>query len=152
MVKKLIAVILLACIALTGCGGTKTLDVNAFGEKVMASMAFDDEMNPMPEDLLSQLYGIQDSDVKQKTVYVSTGYTPEEVVVMEAASAEAAARIETALKARVESQKEAFVNYIPEEMPKLNNPPIKRQGNYVAMIISGDDAAAAALIDEFFKG
>lgn len=153
MLKRLIPLLLLACLLLTSCGGAaKNLDVAAFGQKVMADLKFDDEMNPMPPELLAQLYGIKEADVKQKAIYVSTGYTPEEVVVIEAVSADAATRIEDAMKARVESQKKAFENYIPAEMPKLTSPPIRKSGNYVVMIISGDDAAAAALIDTFLKG
>ena len=90
--------------------------------------------------------------MKQKTIYVSTGYTPEEIVVIEAVDSAAAAKIAESLKTRVEDQRAAFENYIPEEMPKLTDPPIRTQGNYAVMIISGDDAAASALIDEFFKG
>jgi hypothetical protein len=152
MTKRIVPVILLICLFLTACGGAKTLDVAAFGQKALTDLSFDDEMNPMPENLLAQLYGIDEASVKQKTIYVSTGYTPEEIVVIEAVDSAAAAKIAESLKTRVEDQRAAFENYIPEEMPKLTDPPIRTQGNYAVMIISGDDAAASALIDEFFKG
>ena len=49
MTKRIVPVILLICLFLTACGGAKTLDVAAFGQKALTDLSFDDEMNPMPE-------------------------------------------------------------------------------------------------------
>lgn len=154
MLKRALTLIVLLTLSLTACGtkADKTLDVNAFGEKVMQALSFEVEMTHRDDDVLSQLYGIPDEDIKQRTFYVSTGYTPEEVIVIEATDQEAADRVEAAFLRRVEDQRGAFTDYIPEQRPKLNDPPLKRDGNYLAMIISGQDQEAAALIDEFFKG
>lgn len=153
MKKRTIILALALLMLLSACGNSaKTLDVNAFGQKIMNTLDFEVEMTYRDDDVLTQLYGIEDEAIKQRSFYVSTGYTPEEIIVIEATGAEAAAQIEAAFHQRVDDQREAFTNYIPEQRPKLNDPPIKRSGNYVAMIISGFDDQAASLIDDFFKG
>ncbi len=153
MKKRTILLILALIMLVSACGGSKkTLDVKAFGQKVHDTIDFEVEMTHRDDDVLNQLYGIEDADIKQRSFYVSTGYTPEEIIVIEATDAEAAARVEAAFRQRVEDQREAFTNYIPEQRPKLNDPPIKRNGNYAAMVISGFDEKAASLINDFFKG
>lgn len=152
MIKKMMPLLLVVVLLLSACGGAKTLDVPAFGAKVLAEGTFEDEINPTPDRLILQLYGIADEDIKQKSFYTGTGYTPEEIAIVEAVDAKAADKIEAAFKTRVEDQRRAFENYIPEEMPKLNDPPIRRSGNYVVMVISADDAEATTLIEAFLKG
>jgi hypothetical protein len=155
MLKRITLLILAAVLLFTAaaCGGEeKKRDVAAFGEKVLNEIEFQDSMSPLRDNLLAQLYGgLKDEDITARSIYTSTGYTPEEIVVIEAKDTAAAEKIEAALKQRIVEQRTSFENYIPTEMPKLTDPPVRRKGNYVVMIISGDDAKAISLIDGFFK-
>ena len=96
--------------------------------------------------MLYTLYGIDQKDVQQGAAYVSTGATAEEIAVFSCTDDSAAQRVESALKQRVDSQKQSYVDYVPKEMTKLNDAVLIRRGNLVALCISNDSAAAKRLI------
>ena len=50
------------------------------------------------------------------------------------------------LEPRIEAQKKAFENYQPAEMDKLNDPVLVKQGKYVFMCLSDDNAKAKEII------
>ena len=91
-------------------------------------------------------YGIDQKDVQQGAAYVSTGATAEEIAVFSCTDDSAAQRVESALKQRVDSQKQSYVDYVPKEMTKLNDAVLIRRGNLVALCISNDNATAKQLI------
>lgn len=155
IMKKLIALLLAAVMVfpLSACGQKKiAYDVAATADKLVQTISFEDEMSELPESMLPKLYNIEEQTLTAAKVYVSTGATAEEVAVFEAKTSNDAKTIENAAKARIEKQKNSFRDYVPEEMPKLENPVIVTEGNYVILCVSNQNDKAKEIINSMKQG
>ena len=93
--KKLCAILLLAAmlLTLTACGGKETKAVNVNLTDVMAKFSLGEELMTLTTDDLRDMYGIDAADVKQFAAAInSTGIKCDEIILIEAASSDAAAR------------------------------------------------------------
>lgn len=140
--KKLIALILLVTL-LCGCGAQEAAEpavqadvndlyaaVEAVGMPNMLDMAPDMQLN---------IYGIRAEDVKQSKVVVCTdGLRADEVWLIEAVSAEAAAKIKTLAENRVKQKDAESITYSPEQNVIVKKSHISVEGNFVIFICSPD--------------
>ena len=152
--KRYIPLIWLAImlVCLTGCGSNSiSVDVEAAADKLLASLEFDDQLEPLADVVIGAIYDIDMSCVAQAKVYAGTGATPEEIAVFKAVDASAVPQIEKAVRARVEARRADFEKYIPEEMPKLETPPVVTKGEHVVLVISKDSQKAKTEIENLFK-
>lgn len=138
---------LLSCLALVGCGGAAPeKDAAALAEALATQISYEDALTKLDDDMVFKLYAVQAQDVKQAAVYVGSGATAEEVAVFLCTDGDAAQRVEQAAKKRLDQQKTSFVDYLPGEMPKLNDPVLIRNGSLVALCVSDDNQTAKKLI------
>lgn len=101
----------------------------------------------MDDDLFSAMYpDIPESDVSDKVIYLSSGSTAEEIACFEAKDAAAADEIEKGLKARVDSQKTSFTDYVPAEVDRLDKAVIVKKGTRVYLSVSGDPDKAKEIL------
>ena len=128
---------------------TTTTDI---AQKLMDGITFDDELIQLEGDRMTTQYDeINADDLEEYTVYVSSsGATPEEVAVFKLKEGGDAQALEDAIDSRVQDQKDGFVDYVPEEMPKLENCAILHQGNYYALVVAGDSSGAQDIFDGCF--
>lgn len=148
------AAAMLSLSLLGGCSGNSgvtNLDEEALAEELKSTVAFEDQLEPVDEDLALSLYGLTDEQVDSMEVYMGTGAKAEEIAVMEAAEGTDVSVLEEAANHRVESLRTDFVDYIPEEMPKLEDPVIVTSGDYVILCVSGDNEGAQKVIDGYVK-
>lgn len=150
-VKKYVARVLMLVIALaafTGCSKEKDveIDIKSMAENMKNEVGFKDEMSLLEAGMFEYLYEIDESLIKDKVVYVSTGATAEEIAIFEAVDKDAAEEIKNGVSQRIEDQKESFESYIPEEMVKLNNPVLEVKGKYVILCISDNNDKAKEII------
>ena len=156
MAKKMMTVMITVCLCavlLTGCGSEKSLSVSAsqLADKLAQEVGFTDQMSKTEERILYTLYDMEESAVSEAVVYMSTGATAEEIAVITVSDAGNVSKAEEAVKARVESQKEAFENYVPEELTKLSDPVIRTVGNTVILCVSNHNDKAEQIIDSVIK-
>ena len=78
--------------------------------------------------MLYTLYGIDQKDVQQAQPIGHWRYG-REIAVFSCTDDSAAQRVESALKQRVDSKKQSYVDYVPKEMTKLNDAVLIRRGN-----------------------
>lgn len=149
MKKTIVLFITLAMLFAFSACGAENVSYNTAdaADKLVQTIAFDDEMTEMPESMITKLYGIASDSIVSSKVYMSTGATAEEVAAFEAKDSNGAKAIEAAVKARIEKQKASFRDYIPEEMPKLESPVIITDGNYIFLCISNQNDKAKEIID-----
>ena len=57
-----------------------------------------------------------------------------------------------AVEQRIQSQRDGFENYVPEELTKLEQPVVVQAGQYVILVISDDNDAAKNAIDAHLTG
>lgn len=152
--------ILLISMLLAGCGKDSTentlrkqealenADIEELAEYLEKNIEFDDFMSKVDKDILLSLYNLDENSVEDAVMYSSTGATAEELAVIQAKSGKSQ-EVAELCRGRIESQKEAFQNYVPEEMEKLSNPIIEKYGDRVVVIVCNDTKEAYDAIDAF---
>lgn len=157
--KKFAAILMTLCLlfALTACGGdTKTETAapkNADLTAVYAGFGLSgDDMLTLAQTDLMDMYGIEPADVKQFAGAVNlTGISAEEIVLIEAVDADAAARVKTQLDARYESKANQMRDYLPDEYAIIEKCSVRVDGNYVAMIVSANAETYVAAYEAAIK-
>ncbi len=138
-----------ACAGNGQSGTDKQPDVHKLAADLIGQVPFVDEMTEDTTDVFYAMYQIDETLVKDKSFYFSTGATAEEVAVIEAASSEDVDAVKQAVLSRVEAQKEGFADYIPEELTKLDDPVVEVIGNAVILCVSQDNAKARDVISAY---
>ena len=148
--KKLIALVCVLAALLCGCAAAeeapaKAVDVNEL-YAAMEAVGLPNMLDMAP-DMQLNIYGIRAEDVKQSKVVVCTdGLRADEVWLIEAVSAEAAAKIKTLAENRVKQKDAESITYSPEQNVIVKKSHISVDGNYVIFICSPDvDKMVAAV-------
>lgn len=151
-ISILLTLIMIVLVA-AGCSSSQsvTLDVQQTADKLAQEVSFQDQLTSLDQDAALKLYDLTADDVQAVALYVGTGATAEEISVWQGKDANAAKNIQNAVNTRIENQKESFVDYNPEEMPKLENPVVVAKGNYVVLCLSSDNDNAKKVIDSCFQ-
>ncbi len=124
-------------------------DLNALAEKLKECITEGERttLNQFTEDRIEKMIGVK-KDLYNKAVCIvdASGGFANEIDCFEAKDESAAKEIETALKQRIEKQKDGFRDYVPAEMPKLENAVLVVDGQYVIMCISSNSDKAKEII------
>ena len=165
--KKLMAAALAAMmvLSLSACGGgsdssessseaasvssaadPKTSEVTADGlaKKMVEATTFQDEVIAISAEIVPNYYTIPDS-VKEYAVYMCpTGATVEEISVFRTSDA---AAVEKMIQTHLEARTAEYESYRPDEVKKLDGAKVVKSGDFVAVIIADDTAAAEATFE-----
>ncbi|MEG0036195.1 MAG: DUF4358 domain-containing protein [Oscillospiraceae bacterium] len=136
---------------LTACSGSKVRDDVAVSSVVSAidtAIGNTDDANlvPAPESFIRGSMKMDVSDYSEYTVKInSRGINIDEYGVFKGADAEQAAAIEQSIKDYFAFRLESWMpEYMPEELPKLENAKLQVAGNYVMYAIMADDQKTPA--------
>ena len=143
------------CTILSGCSSKPvaeiTLDVDECADILLETIAFQDILTAVSDEMAATLYQISEQDAVKQKVYVSSGATAEEIAVFEAADTDAAQRIENAVLQRVADQQASFKDYLPAELPKLNDPYLLVRDKYVILCLSDDNKKVQTELNRLFN-
>ena len=173
----ILAVAALICTAFTACSGGGSSDSAPSSSTASSGGASTDQSSSAPESTatvspsektnalknavefpsmvevtennLDPYYGIDSADLTDFSAFICpTGVSPDEFGVFVAKDADAAARIEEALKKRVESQDKIFRDYpaAAEYVYKLDDCFVKVNENVVSYAICADNLKAKELL------
>lgn len=131
---------------LSGCAGTRTLDMQALAEELLKNGGFSDELWQIDDPMVKKLYDIE--DYTQALVYVGSGATAEELALFAFSSEAAASRGLEKVQSRLETQKESYRAYLPQEVPKLEKAVAKQWGRYVILCVC---PGSQEIIDRYTK-
>lgn len=144
-----------AGILMAACSKTKdgtdeniVMDVATLADQIKEGITFKDDMSLLEDDIFSMVYNIDMGDIVNKKIYLSAGATAEEIAVIEGKDSESVGRIVDGLEQKIEDQKVNFESYMPEEMKKLEDPVLVKEGNYVILCISDDNEKALDIIEK----
>lgn len=153
--KKLFALLLAAAFVLAGCGsegqGSAKPPVNVDVDELYTSL----EQVGLPAmvevgaEMRSSLFGIEEKDVKLGRVAVSDdGLRADEIWLIEAVDAEAAARIKTLAQNRQKQKDDESVTYSPEQNAIVKKAYLAVEGSYVFFITSPNVEEMKAVVAE----
>lgn len=153
--KKILALVLcLVCVCgFAACGAKeeapKEIDVTALATELYEAGIYDDILSEIPTMAASRFYNYAEGDVVACALYQSTAAAAEEVFVAQCASEEAVATVKAGVEQRIQDQIASYENYVPTEVPKLNDALVITEGLYVIFVVSNDAAAAQSIIDSY---
>ena len=129
-------------LSLAACGGKPEEEPAPFSPTdaaaLLSSGAFSETLEAIDADVACALYGIDETTLTDAAVYGSTGTTAEELAILTLTDEEAAQAALTALGYRVEDRTAAMENYLPNEVPKLQNAVLEQRGNTVLLVVASD--------------
>lgn len=155
MKKMLICVLVLSlAIVFVGCNGDDKKEWTSFTEPLGTSLVeevpFDDEMVAIDMNLISTMYGIDNTNLVDYKVYMASGGTADEIAIFFAKDEEKAAELKEVVNTRVQDQIKVMENYLPDEVSKLENALIYSEGPYVVLCVSGDTEKAKEIVNSYF--
>lgn len=124
--------------------------VNDLAEKLNQDVEHGETLTKLDGAGLERVYRIGSEDVAAAAGYTGSGATVDQISVWKAADDAAADRIWDTLRDFLDTQIESYSSYMPDEVPKLENAVLERSGEYIALCISEDSAAAREIITESF--
>lgn len=147
----LIIIVLLLALTFSSCGSktARDADFESLSRELLASEAFTDILNPVSADIAAELYGIDPGDIAEVRLFCSTGATAEEIALFRASGSDAAGRILTAVNARIQAQIGSYSDYVPEELPKLENAIIEQLENIIILVVPAEEKDAKAIINKY---
>lgn len=149
--KKLLTVLCLALVLVTGCKGNeepKTVDLNELATTLLNDVEFEDTLTKLNDKMINKVYEID--NYKTCTAYVGSGATAEEIALFEFETQEDANEGYEQMQKRVEKQKKDYANYIPKEVKRLDDAVVIKYGNYVIFCVA-EGNEAKEIINSYTK-
>lgn len=156
--KRIIALVLAAILSVAvfaGCGSSgdsaKNVDLASVMETINSANKLSLE-KVEGKDMLNRYYNIDEKDVKQFAAEKdSDPDAPLEVVLVEAVDADAAGRVEAALKDRYDSVLRTYTSYTPEKVAMVKECKVTKDGNFVSLIIADNSSNMLKTYQEKLK-
>ncbi len=165
-IRNIISALLIPAILLTGCskteqgGNTDTkqdqtagnLAVSVSASEVVQAVLAEVSINSSVEkgkDDIENYYSSLDTATVEDAAFAlcGSGALPDEIAVIKCKTADDAKNAETALKSKLEKQKDLFSTYTPDEMYKLEGAVIFTKGNYAVFIALADNDKAKSIVE-----
>lgn len=148
--KKLLSVFFSGALVLSlaACGGEKPFDSTAVFHDLMETPGvFTSGLEEVDQATACALYGIDETTVTGCLVYMANATSADELAIFTLSNEEAAQTASTQLGYRVEDQKEALADYLPDELSKLEGAIVVTRGNSVLLLVCSDYDAARTVLD-----
>ncbi|MGI5893123.1 MAG: DUF4358 domain-containing protein [Candidatus Merdivicinus sp.] len=143
-----------ACLLLASCGGSEeaqNVDIEALAQELNTGINYEDPLEKLDSDMIGMLYAV-DGMVTESVVYMGSGATAEEIAVFACNDTDTAKNeVKPVVEAHVQSQIDAFEDYVPGEVAKLEKAVIRQSGKYVALSVSNDPDSANKILDNYMK-
>lgn len=146
--KKIGFVLSIVMFLVSGCASNKKkIDLINIEKELLSEVIFEDELVQLDEKMSKMLYEIDNAT--KSIVYIGSGATSEEIALFEFENQKDAKEGYEKAKQRIETQKEDYAKYIPEEVQRLENAIIKQKDNYVIVCVAKGDEAKE-IINQYF--
>lgn len=153
--RAVFALCLLPALCLGGCqkkeAEAKNPDPSKLASQLLEGVTFQDKLEETDKDAALTVLGLEsyESKVNDCAIYLGTGATAEEVVVLQTGDEKGAQEIRTVLKENhLNRLKEDFQNYVPTEVPKIEDAALYAKGQTVALCVSSDSGKALEIMEE----
>ena len=149
--KKLLSGLLLfsLCLSLASCGKKETPFSPAQDAAALldAPGAFSSPLTQIDQSTACVLYGIDEGTVTESAVYGSTTGA-EELAIFAFSSEEDAQAAQAQLQYRVEDRTEELRDYLPSELPKLEQALVQIRVSSVLLVVAADQGP----VNDFLEG
>ena len=147
--KKLLAVILIACLVLSlaACGKEIGISAKEIYDKMTQAVALP-EMLKLDESMMLDYCGIDAATTTGAEVVIcADSLKTDEVWIVEATDEAAADEIVDLAKTRLNKKDEESIKYSPEQNAVVKQAQILRSGKYVMLLVSPDAQSMATALE-----
>ena len=143
---------LLAVGLLCGCAGkpAQAPELPQLAEELSQAAVFSTPVSQVDGAVALSVYGIDGAAVESGVYYFSSGASADELALIKAADESAAADVFSAFEARIRFQLDGYADYMPEELPKLEDALVYRAGSYVLLCVAQESDPVQAVMDKYF--
>ena len=113
-------------------------------------MESSEELYLLDEGIARELFGAPED--AQCVAWAGAGATAEELAVFELPDEAAAGTLVSSLRSRNDERIDDYADYLPDEVPKLQNTLLLSNGRYVLLCTAPDTAGAREAWDAAFEG
>ncbi len=136
-------------------GTTETADTvtaQSVADSILNGGSFSEQLQPLSTEVaLARLYSLDSASIAEAAFYTNSQATAEEIAVVKVNSADYIDTVKASFETRVADQKTACVDYLPDEMPKLDDAVIYVSGDYVVLCISCDSSKVESILADTLK-
>lgn len=151
IVSLALAVVAVFCLASCGGNSAKNPAVKDVVSTVRESTEFAELVALNDDNIATRYYGIDLEAIEEYEVLVcGTGAAPDEIAVFKMKSQDDVEDMRDVVLERKEELYDRFVDYLPDEAPKVNNAVISSKGKYVYLIVCNDHKAAKEAVEGCF--
>ena len=111
---------------------------------------FDEELMQSSSSRGLSLFGIDSGAVSESSYYAATAAVADELLVVKLAPGTSAASILSDFAARQAIQADDYSDYVPTEVPKINDAVIYQNGDILVFCVSNDSSAVRSTLDGLF--
>ena len=111
---------------------------------------FDEELLESSSSRGLSLFGIDSGSVAEASYYAATAAVADEILVVKLAPGASADSIRSDFAGRQSLQAEDYEDYVPSEVPKINNAVIYQNGDILVFCVSNDSSAVRSTLDSLF--
>lgn len=156
MKKKIVmtvAALAASVLTLTGCGSDKDASAakplgDITSDVVACGVDFPD-MVEVEEENFQIKYGLAADDYEEYSLkWAGSGADADEICIIKAKDAE---KVKNAVSKRIDSQKNVFKDYAPEQYDKLCKAKVRTKGNYVYWVCTNDNSKSEKPIEDSIK-
>lgn len=149
--KRIIPLLLALALLFCGCRSRKEIPpVEDLAAQMHQAGVFSTEISPVDPAVAQMIYYFNEADVEEGAFYFSSGASADELAVVKAPTEQAAMDLKAVFQERLELQKAAYADYMPEELVKLEGAQLYRNGIYVLFCVAEDPAPVMELANQYF--
>ena len=127
------------------------IDINVLGERILESGAFSDELDKIDSEIVMNSYGFTSDEISSLISFQGSGATSEEIVILQVNDKSNLNSVKEKINTRLAERKEAFEDYLPEEVFKIDNHILEVKGKYVIMCISNNSNEVIDTINNYMR-
>ena len=120
-----------------------TSSVEDIAAAIASRGSFKETMTASSSAIGLQRFGISAGSVNAAAYYAGTGAVAEEILVVNTSSPDA---VKNAMYGRQAEQKEDYADYVPTEVPKIENAVVYQSGSIVVYCVSEDASAVRGIL------
>lgn len=129
----------------------KAIDLNAFCEQAIKTVAYDDDMILLPESAATDFYGLPLEGLEQYVIYSSgTMATANELAVMKLSDDKAVEAAKKMVERRLEDQRANYENYNPQELFRIEKAIVTVENHVLLFSVCNDNESVKKLFLESF--
>ena len=142
---KIMLFVSIIAVFITGCATEKKdIDANKILNSLLCDVSYAGELTKIGDNSNLYFYGLpEDTDVEFYTV---GGYSADEVALITVQKEDDIDEAEQIVKNHVKELKEQFLDYVPEEVGKIDNAIVWKSDRHIVLCITDDYDTAKAII------